>query len=220
MINSAEMQDERVIGIDEAGRGSFIGPLVIAGFSVPFTLITRLRDVGVKDSKKLTPTKRSELYAKLREIQSSDFLTYKLSPQLIDSYVWSSVRNINLNYLEAYYMARIINRLPGKYVVVDAADVNQSLFLKNVIKNVKRKVLMISSHHADDLYLAVSAASIIAKVVRDTEIEKLHRIYGDFGSGYPSDPRTISFLKNLKEKPDMLHIIRLSWKTLNKFREI
>ena len=219
-MNSVNMLSERIIGIDEAGRGSFIGPLVIAGFSIPFALVTKLREIGVKDSKKLTPSKRSELYAKLREIQKSEFLTYKLGPQLIDSYVWSNVRNVNLNYLEAYYMARIINRLPGKYVVVDAADVNQSLFLKNVIKNVKRKILMISSHHADDMYLAVSAASIIAKVVRDMEIEKLHRVYGDFGSGYPSDPKTISFMKNLKEKPDMLHIIRLSWKTLNKLRNI
>ena len=214
------MNVDMVIGIDEAGRGSFIGPLVVAGFSIPLASVARLKELGVRDSKKLTPSRRTEIYSKLKELEGSIYLTYRLSPQLIDSYVWSNVKNVNLNYLEAYYMARLINRLPGKYVVVDAADVNESLFLENVIKNVKRRILMISSHHADDLYLAVSAASIVAKVVRDSEIEKLHRIYGDFGSGYPSDPKTISFMKNLSNRADMLHAIRLSWKTLNKLRGI
>jgi Ribonuclease HII len=117
-------------------------------------------------------------------------------------------------------MAKIINRLPGNYTVIDAADVSESLFLKNVLKNVKRNVILISSHHADDLYAVVSAASIVAKVVRDKEIEKLHKIYGNFGSGYPSDPKTLEFLKSLKDKPEVLHAIRLSWKTLNKLNNI
>lgn len=214
------MLSDMVTGIDEAGRGSFIGPLVVAGFSMPIAYIYKLKEIGVKDSKKLTPAKRSEIYSKLMSLDGHECLSYKLSPQLIDSYVWSNIKNVNLNYLEAFYMAKIINRLPGKYVVVDAADVNESLFLNNVVKNVKRKILMISSHHADELYPIVSAASIVAKVVRDREIEKLHRLYGDFGSGYPADPKTISFMKNLGIKAGMLHAIRLSWKTLNKLRYI
>ncbi|MFP3222300.1 MAG: ribonuclease HII [Nitrososphaeria archaeon] len=219
-MKNIRMQDERVIGIDEAGRGSFIGPLVIAGFSIPYVFISRLKELGVKDSKKLTPAKRTELYVKLKKLECSSVLIYKLSPQLIDSYVWSNVKNVNLNYLEALYMAKIINRLPGNYTVVDAADVSESLFLKSVLKNVKRNVILISSHHADDLYSVVSAASIVAKVVRDKEIEKLHKVYGNFGSGYPSDPKTLQFLKSLKDKPEIFHAIRLSWKTLNKLNNI
>ena len=78
--------------------------------------------------------------------------------------------------------------------------------------NSGRKI--ICRHKADEIYPAVSAASIVAKVIRDREIEKLHEKYGDFGSGYPSDPRTINFVKNsIQNKIDIDKIVRHQWKT-------
>ena len=78
-------------------------------------------------------------------------------------------------------------------------------------------IRIISEHYADETYPLVSAASIMAKVRRDSEIQKLKDIYGDFGSGYPSDPRTRDFLRRLlsggEEVPP---IVRRTWKTLQR----
>jgi ribonuclease HII len=74
-------------------------------------------------------------------------------------------------------------------------------------------VQVISEHQADRNYPVVSAASIIAKVERDHTIEELKCNYGDFGSGYMSDPKTKNFLYTLARKrgeyPDF---VRRSWK--------
>ncbi|RLE62603.1 MAG: ribonuclease HII, partial [Thermoprotei archaeon] len=61
----------------------------------------------------------------------------------------------------------------------------------------------------------VSAASVIAKVIRDTEVEKLSRIYGDIGSGYPSDPKTIGFLKKVLKSGVIPPFVRRSWRTVD-----
>ncbi len=214
--------DLRVIGVDEAGRGSFIGPLVIAGISIPASqeLLLRLRELGVRDSKKLSPAMREAIFRQLRQLDGVRIKVFKLSPQLIDSYVWSRDSRVSLNYLEAIYMGRLIGSLPGDLAVLDAADASESLFLENVLKHVRRKVMIISSHHADERYLAVSAASIVAKVTRDMEISRIHRLIGDFGSGYPSDPRTIDFIRRADGMPELIRFIRLSWKTLNKIERL
>lgn len=71
-----------------------------------------------------------------------------------------------------------------------------------------------SEHKADDNYVEVSAASIIAKVERDRDIDLLKRQYGEIGSGYLSDERTQKFIRNLrKEGKEMPHYVRKSWDT-------
>ncbi|MEM3612884.1 MAG: ribonuclease HII, partial [Candidatus Bathyarchaeia archaeon] len=68
-------------------------------------------------------------------------------------------------------------------------------------------------------YPVVSAASIIAKVERDREIAELKAKYGDFGCGYPTDPKTLAFLRrcleNFKEYPEF---VRRSWKPAKKIK--
>jgi len=79
------------------------------------------------------------------------------------------------------------------------------------------KIKIVSEHKADRNYPIVSAASIIAKVERDREIAELAKYYGDFGSGYPSDPRTMRFLKQCVEKSyDYPNFVRRSWKPAKK----
>ncbi|MBU0761453.1 MAG: ribonuclease HII, partial [Candidatus Altiarchaeota archaeon] len=70
-------------------------------------------------------------------------------------------------------------------------------------------------HKADDKYAEASAASILAKVERDRDIEKLKDIWGDFGSGYPSDPLTQDFIRKLREKGAYPDFIRKSWSTVS-----
>ncbi|MCX8191298.1 MAG: ribonuclease HII [Nitrososphaerales archaeon] len=205
-----------VAGVDDAGRGSVMGPLVIAGVSIEESRLNRLIDLGVKDSKLLSPSKRMKLYQLIRNIAHK--ISYlKIPPNEIDRYVILGRKFKKLNYLEAISMAKVIDELGCDVVYVDASDVDVNRFKEQISSMLKKDLKIFSLHHADRIYPIVSAASIIAKVERDLEIEKLKLKYGDFGSGYPSDPRTREFLIKWVEKynafPDDS---RKSWKVWKK----
>ncbi len=202
----------RIIGIDEAGRGSVFGPLVIAGVSIDSSY--DLKGLGVKDSKKLSPEKRETIFAELKAVNGIEMVIKELKPSLIDKYVINGKKHMKLNFLEAKFMALIINSLPGELVIVDAADTSERLFASQISFFLKRSV--ISSHHADDIYPAVSAASIVAKVTRDSRIAKIRVLYGNIGSGYPSDPLTRDFIRKNLDSINRLPFVRKSWKTLKR----
>jgi ribonuclease HII len=201
-----------VAGVDDAGRGAVIGPLVIAGVLVKEEDLPRLREIGVRDSKLLSPHRREVLATEIRKIVRKESVV-KLSPREIDVVVASGRKLHKLNYLEAQTMARVIEELRPELVYVDASDVLEERFKQHILECTSFPVNIVSEHKADRNYPVVSAASIIAKVERDTEIAELSKELGDIGSGYPSDPRTISFLKKccekLEEYPDF---VRRSWK--------
>lgn len=200
----------QICGVDDAGRGSMLGPLVIAGVSLNKTDIPKLSLLGVKDSKQLTPKSREELYKKIIALVD-DYYVAKISPKTIDI----SVENHDLNHLEAKYMAKVISKLNPDMSYVDSCDVNPQRFGKEITllsnnKNVR------SYHHADSRFVVVSAASIIAKVTRDRTIEKLRKNH-DVGSGYPSDSKTINFVKSYYQTNQTLPIfVRKSWKPTQK----
>ncbi len=204
----------RIIGIDEAGRGSVFGPLVIAGISIDNSF--DLKALGVRDSKKLSPKMRESIFAQLMEINDIEVIVKELRPSLIDRYVMNGQKHMKLNYLEAKYMSLIINSLNGDLAVVDAADTSERLFASQISSFLKRKVMLISSHHADDIYPVVSAASIIAKVNRDSTIKGIQTLYGKIGSGYPSDPITREYLRKNMGSIGKLPFVRRSWKTLKR----
>ena len=195
-----------ICGVDDAGRGSVLGPLVIAGISIEKNKIKQLVKIGVKDSKQLSPQSREKLYEQILSIVDG-YHVAKISPRIID-------KNVNknlLNQLEANYMAKVIKKLEAGSSYVDSCDVNPKrfgLYISNIAKTGK----IISSHHADRKYPVVSAASIIAKVSRDREIEKLRKSH-DLGSGYPSDSKTMEFIKNWISQNDGVPVfVRKSWK--------
>ena len=64
-----------ILGIDEAGRGSVLGPMVIAGVIVPEKMEKVLGRMGVKDSKRLTPNRRTILSRKLKKMFEYDIIT-------------------------------------------------------------------------------------------------------------------------------------------------
>jgi ribonuclease HII len=197
-----------VCGVDDAGRGSVLGPLVIAGISIEQKNIKQLVKIGVKDSKQLSPQLREKLYEQILSLVEG-YHVAKIPPKTIDK----SVSKNLLNQLEANYMAKVIKKLQANSSYVDSCDVNPKrfgLYISNLAKTGK----IISSHHADRKYPVVSAASIIAKVNRDREIEKLRKNHA-LGSGYPSDPKTMKFIKEwVSQNGDVPIFVRKSWKPI------
>ncbi len=207
-----------VAGVDDAGRGSLIGPLVIAGILIDEGDIPRLVQLGVKDSKLLSPGRRETLATEIKRIARKHAVV-KLSPAEIDKVVERGRKLFRLNRLEAQAMAKVIELLKPDIAYVDASDVLEERFKQHILECLPFKVEIVSEHKADRKYPVVSAASIIAKVERDREIAELKAKYGDFGCGYPTDPKTLDFLRRcleiFKGYPDF---VRRSWKPAKKIK--
>jgi ribonuclease HII len=205
-----------VAGVDDAGRGCVIGPLTIAGVLMKEEDLPKLKELGVKDSKLLSPQRRETLAVEIKRI-AQKYSVIKLSPKEIDIVVETGKKLHKLNRLEAQTMAKVIEILKPDIAYVDASDVLEERFKQHILECLSFKVEIVSEHKADRTYPIVSAASIIAKVERDKEIAELAKKYGDFGCGYPTDPKTISFLQQCLEKlgeyPDF---VRKSWKPAKK----
>jgi len=200
----------RICGVDDAGRGSMIGPLVIAGISIEKKNIKKLKKLGVRDSKKLSPKKRNLLYKEILKIVD-DYHVIRIPPRTIDKYVFQH----NLNHLEARKMANVISHLNPDLSYVDSCDVNASRFGRE-ISDLSNKSKVKSYHYADSRFVVVSAASIIAKVSRDRTISRLNK-NSNLGSGYPSDKKSIIFVKKLvSSKKPLPSFIRKSWKPVQK----
>ena len=195
----------QICGVDEAGRGSMVGPLVVAGITISKPKISQLKKLGVRDSKKLSPAARERLYKKIIETVD-DYYVVRIPPRIIDK----SVSNHSLNHLEAKYMAKVISKLSPSTAFVDSCDVNSKRFGKE-ISELTSNTKIRSYHHADSKFVTVSAASILAKVSRDRAIMKLANSH-DIGSGYPSDPKTKTFVKKIIRKNRDLSFLRKSWK--------
>ena len=195
----------QVCGVDEAGRGSMLGPLVVAGISISKSKVNLLKKQGIRDSKKLSPKVRERLYKKIIQIVD-DYYVVKIPPRTIDK----SVSNHSLNHLEAKYMAKVISKLSPSTAFVDSCDVNSRRFGKEISKLTSNTKIR-SYHHADSKFITVSAASILAKVSRDRAITRLRKKH-DIGSGYPSDPKTRVFVKKSIRKNQNLAFLRKSWK--------
>ncbi len=200
----------QICGIDDAGRGSMLGPLVIAGVSIDKKKIRKLSVLGVKDSKKLTPKRREDLYKKIISLVDSYYVS-RISPKSIDT----SVAKHGLNQLEAKHMAKVVTKLNADTSFVDSCDVNPARFGKEISRLSNNKKIR-SYHHADSRFIVVSAASILAKVTRDRTIARLRKDH-DLGSGYPSDTKTIKFVKQYYKKQKTIpNFVRKSWKPTKK----
>jgi ribonuclease HII len=205
-----------VAGVDDAGRGSVIGPLVIAGVLMREEDLPKLVELKVRDSKLLTAHRREILAVEIKRI-AQKFSVVKISPKEIDKVVEKGRKLHKLNRLEAQKMAEIIEMLKPDIAYVDASDVLEERFKQHILECLTFKPKIVSEHKADRKYPIVSAASIIAKVERDKAIAELAEKYGDLGCGYPTDPKTLDFLRRWLEKfgeyPDF---VRKSWKPAKK----
>lgn len=206
-----------LIGVDEAGRGCIIGPMVICAAAISPLDEYRLKEIGVKDSKKLSAAQRERIYGKIRRI--CKYTTVKVAAselnELMESY--------NLNEIEAMKIAYAIDQLgiENASAYVDSPDNVPAKFSRRVEKYMKARVKLNCANNADDTYLIVGAASIIAKVTRDREILRIKNEVGvDFGSGYTSDPKTQQIIAKRKEYPALEPYLRAKWSTLKKERQL
>jgi len=207
-----------IAGIDEAGRGALLGPLVVAGVVVDNEGEKKLRKIGVKDSKKLTPKRREELAPKIEEIAKS-VLVMRVQPCRIDK---MRSEGTNLDRIEAIKMAEIISMSEADSVYVDSLTHNPKKFMNVIMEHMNGKAPEMNvENYADETYPVVSAASIIAKVERDRAIQEIKdKVKVDFGVGYSHDARTIKFVEGLiKSRKPLPSFVRQSWITTQILQE-
>jgi len=205
-----------IIGVDEAGRGCIIGPMVICAAAINPLEEYRMKEMGVKDSKKLSPNQREQLYPKVAHM--TKYVTVKVSALELTEMMGKH----NLNEIEAIKIAQAIDslNLPKATVYVDSPDNVPAKFARRIEKYLKHKMKIISANKADDKYLIVGAASIIAKVTRDREIEKIKQEVGvDFNSGYTSDVITQKVVEEREKYPALDKYLRKKWSTLVKEKQ-
>ena len=231
--SSSNNSNKLIIGLDEAGRGPVLGPMVIALVKISGQDLKSIENLSVKDSKKHSKNRREELFKIITN-------NYDVRYEILEAKTIDKLRDtINLNKIEIMAFTKLINSvLKEEYpnykdsnkiqkintkieIYIDACSSNEKAFANQIksklIVNDENNIKIIAEHKADENYKIVSAASIIAKVIRDREIEKYKNIYGEIGSGYTSDKITINYLKNyVAERGELPEIARMSWKTSKK----
>ena len=203
-----------ILGIDEAGRGCVIGSLVVAGAKFKEEKLAQLEALGVQDSKQLTRAQREALAPQIEALAEQTHLVILCAQELSE----------NLTQVELRAMAQIINKLEAEKVVLDmpVGPGAQRNFRQSLKKKLSYKPQeLIAENKADSKFVIVGAASILAKVRRDALVQELHKQYGDFGWGYPAEPKTIKFLKEWYEQhryfPDC---VRMKWKTVQTLLQV
>lgn len=199
-----------ILGIDEAGRGPVIGPLVVAGVICrDGSDVEILKSIGVRDSKKLSRKKRNTIYKSI--IGKFKIKSVVINPTIIDR------SEFNLNVLEYHAMREIICFFNPRFVIIDSVGTPDTV--RKYFNNIFPDIEFHPVYRADVKYPVVSAASIVAKETREMIVKDLHEKYGEFGSGYPSDSNTrnwiLKFLNNDIPMPD---IVRRSWATISNLR--
>lgn len=209
----------KIIGVDDAGRGPVLGPMVLCGVLIDDEAIEDdLKELGVKDSKLLYPKQRAKI-----ALQIKDTYRYAIEvaePKEIDDFP-------NLNNLEAIKCGLVINSLMESIdetvkVIVDCPSVNTKAwgdYLRDTLVK-KELVELVVEHKADANHSVVGAASIIAKETREDTLKDLKKKLNiNFGSGYPSDPKTKDFLVQTYGDKTYDSLIRKSWSTYKKIGE-
>ena len=204
----------RIAGLDEAGRGSLLGPLAVAVVAIRAEDQLRLLEMGARDSKKLSPRTRRRV---AHDISGSTDAHALLIPHwTVDSS--TRARGGNLNLLEAVAFAKLICDVRPDVAIVDAPDPRPIRFgalVEDLARSAGCSVRIVARHHADARYVIVGAASVIAKVARDDAILRYCARYGSIGSGYPHDRRTLEFVNQWRYLwGDYPYIIRRAWTTL------
>ena len=193
-------------GVDEAGRGSVMGPLVVGAVFAESD--DALLDIGVKDSKKLTPKKREEMYGKIIDAVPGWSVSIASAADI------DRLREtISLNEIELRMFCEAVSKHPADAIIADCPDINEEGFSARFSAALGGMKEVTAKHKADDTYPIVSAASIIAKVTRDRMMEDIRKEFSqDVGSGYPSDRDTMEFIERwIKENGKAPKEVRCSW---------
>jgi ribonuclease HII len=199
-----------LLGVDEAGKGPVIGSMFVAGLVVEEEQLFDLAAWGVRDSKQLSADRRKMLSKRI-SAAAADLYILEVAPRVIDE-----LRHVmTMNELMVRSFAQVLARLRADRAILDAADVDEARFAERVRAQSGTSMEILAEHQADQRHPVVSAASILAKVRRDESIREIEAAFScQIGSGYPSDPQTIEFLKSwLKDHGELPPFARHSWST-------
>ena len=202
-----------VLGIDEAGRGSLVGPLMVGGFLAAEDRLGELTELGVRDSKALSPSRREEIFEELPRVGRT-FLVV-LSPAAVDR----AVGRGRLNDLELSAFARIVRDAHPDVAYADACDPVAARFGRRLSAQARTGCVVHARHKADRDLPVVGAASIVAKVHRDRALAELRATLGaGLGSGYPSDTATVAFVRKVLAAGGSAPVwLRASWSTTERY---
>jgi ribonuclease HII len=215
------------VGVDEAGKGPVLGPMVAAAVRAdPESLPT-----DVDDSKRVAPDRRTAIAAELRTSEAIDVAVAIVETAAIDA------PDTDMNTLTVRGQARAVRGVAraGDRVVADAGDTSEDRFARRLREFVTdpdraddaagvvtdlepvESVDVDAAHGADESDPVVGAASVVAKVARDARmaaIDAAYPAYDGIGSGYPSDPTTRRFLREyVADHGDVPPHARRSWST-------
>lgn len=198
-----------ILGIDEAGRGAVLGPLIVAGVAAEARKAEALWQIGARDSKALSRPRRKTL---LRELWQEGLRgrVLVIPPVAID--------HKNLTCLEFQAMVELVQKLRPARVVLDPPVGPQAIprFLCQFCQAVQMQAASVQAFpKADAKNPVVATASILAKVVRDGYVGVLHKKFGDFGWGYPGEWRVQEFLRHwVEEHGELPSICRKRWRSV------
>jgi len=197
---------ERVVGVDEAGRGPVLGSMFVAAvLADPESLPT-----GIDDSKRLQPARRQALSERLESAQSTEIGLVEVTPDQIDD----PETDMNRLTVDGHAKAVASVQYEPHSIVLDACDTSETRFADRVETKLDGATDLWAEHGADETHDVVGAASIVAKVARDAQIERLEAEYGEIGSGYPSDQTTRTFLSDyVADTGELPPFARASWQT-------
>jgi ribonuclease HII len=196
------------VGVDEAGKGPVLGPMVCAAVRAPADALA-----GVDDSKALSAERREALARRLRDDDRVRVGVHTVSVARIDDPA------TDMNGLALAGAAAAVRRVAeaGDETVADAADVDAERFgrrLREAVGNGGPAVEVRAEHGADAAHAVAGAASVVAKAERDRRVAELADEYGPVGSGYPSDPTTRAFLREwVRDHGGLPDCARASWAT-------
>ena len=202
----------KVLGLDEAGRGCVLGPLVVGGFVATDGDESALREAGADDSKRLSHKRRVRVREALRPLGQP--LLREFTPTQIDAH--------NINELEEEAFASMILEAAPDHVIIDAPcnprgiPAFEQRLSARIVRGGGRVPGFTIEPKADANFPVCGAASIFAKVHRDAAIEAL----GPVGSGYPSDPVTREWLKGFLRRGEAFpDSVRTRWATIENLRQ-
>lgn len=212
-----------LLGIDEAGRGCVLGPMVFGAFVSTEAGEATLRSAGARDSKKLSKKKRAALAARFVQAAERGAGPEEWGQHCVVSVPPEELDAGSLNEIGKDVIVRLALEFRPDVLILDAPVPPRG------IPNYRAQILdrlrsagfdpsgleVIAENGADDTYPCCSAASILAKTVRDARLRELELAQGvPIGSGYPSDPKTVSFLRELWRREGVWPpFVRTKWET-------
>ncbi|KAJ4836862.1 hypothetical protein Tsubulata_030742 [Turnera subulata] len=215
-----------IMGIDEAGRGPVLGPMVYGCLYCARSYQNTLSTLNFADSKTLKEEKREELFENLKADESIGWAVDVIDPRELSAKMLKR-NKINLNEISHDSAIGLVTRVLNMGVLLTEVYVDTVGDAEKYRTKLSEKfpsIKFVVAKKADSLYPVVSGASIVAKVTRDRALrewvldESAEDITRNFGSGYPGDPETKAWLEKHKHKVfGFPTLVRFSWGTCTSY---